>query len=140
MSQMIKVINHNPETLKGRYDGHDYVFKTDKPVELSLEAASHIFGLGNDDKSQALNMLGLLIPGRHTLEDGLAKLDRITFLEGRYVYEEGETPPDEQPGDEDGGAPTPERRSRRTGGRPHVAGPGGEQVAGGQPPAAANPA
>lgn len=116
----VKVINNLTKTLKGRYDGKDYVFAPNKPVTLSLEAAQHIFGLGDEDKSGALNKLGLLIPGRDTLEEALAALDKITFLEGRTVFDD-ELPP------ETGAAPPARAKS---GGRPHVAGPGGETAAG----------
>jgi hypothetical protein len=134
--EMIKVINHNEETLKGRFDGEDFEFPCGKAVHLPLEAAKHIFGLGAEDKSQALNMLGWLVPGRHTLPDALKKLDKVSFLEGRTVYEDEEGFPAEE------GEEVPEQaRSRRvrTGGRPHVAGPGGESGVAGQPAASANP-
>lgn len=111
----IKVINHLKQTIRGRYDGEDYEFKPEVPVVLSAEAAAHIFGLGNPDKSQALNMLGFLIPGKATYEEALEKLDSISFFEGHTTFEDDvpETVP-----------------ARKTGGRPHVSGPGGEQAAG----------
>jgi hypothetical protein len=127
----IKVINNNAGlTLKGRYDGKDYVFAPGKAVNLDIEAAKHIFALGEEDKSGALNKLGLLIPGRHTIEDALEKLDKISFLEGRTVFadEEGfDADADEEP------APR-----KRTGGRPHVSVPGGESGADSQGSASAN--
>lgn len=130
--EMIKVINHNEETLRGRFDGEDFEFPPGKAVQMPLEAAKHIFGLGAEDKSQALNMLGWLIPGRDTLADALKKLDKVSFLEGRTVYE------DEEGFEEaESAAEAPPRR--RTGGRPHVAGPGGESGAGAQASAPANP-
>jgi hypothetical protein len=117
----IKVINNNAGlTLRGRYDGKDYVFAPGKSVNIDIEAAKHIFGLGEDDKSGALNKLGLLIPGRHTLEDALEKLDKISFLEGRTVF-----------ADEEGFAEEEQPR-KRTGGRPHVSVPGGDSGAGSQ--------
>lgn len=126
----IKVINNNAGlTLRGRYDGKDYVFAPGKAVNLDIEAAKHIFGLGDDDKSGALNKLGLLIPGRDTLEDAIAKLDKVSFLEGRTVFE------DEAGFDAEQDEPAPRKR---TGGRPHVSVPGGESGAGSQDPASAN--
>jgi hypothetical protein len=118
--EMIRVVNHNDETLRGRFNGEDFAFPKGKPVDVTLEAAKHIFGLGAEDKSQALNMLGWLVPGRDTMVDALKKLDRVSFLEGKTVYEEEGAEPaaEEQP-----------RARARTGGRPHVAGPGGEQGA-----------
>jgi hypothetical protein len=129
--EMIRVVNHNDETLRGRFNGEDFAFPKGKAVDITLDAAKHIFGLGAEDKGQALNMLGWLVPGRDTMVDALKKLDRVSFLEGRTVYEEEGSEPSED-------EPQPRARAR-TGGRPHVAGPGGEQEAGGQPSASANP-
>jgi hypothetical protein len=131
----IKVINHNAEVLRGRYDGKDYVFAPEKAITLPLDAATHIFGLGDEDKSSYLNKLGLLIPGRHTLEDALLKLEKITFMEGRTVFadEEGFEAADEE---EEGEGKS---RRKRTGGRPHVSDPGGATGAGSREPPPANP-
>jgi len=85
---IIRVINHNKRLFKGRYDAVDYVFRTDVPVDLPLEAAVHIFGLGNEDKTQALNMLGVLVPGRDTVEDALKWLDNFSFQQGKTVFED----------------------------------------------------
>jgi hypothetical protein len=128
MTDMVKVINNNEAVCRGRFDGKDYVFEPGKPTYLTLEAAGHIFGLGVEDKSQALNMLGWLVPGRDSLADALKKLDRISFLEGKTVYEDD---------DEQSESPTARGRGK-TGGRPHVSGPGGEPGAGAQVPASAN--
>jgi hypothetical protein len=123
----IKVINNNAQPLRGRYDGKDYLFAPGKAVTLDLEAATHIFGLGEDDKSSALNKLGLLIPGRDTMEDALAKLDKVAFLEGRTVFDGDGEEEDEKP------------RGKRTGGRPHVSVPGGDTGVASQEAASANP-
>jgi hypothetical protein len=131
--EMIKVINHNEETIRGRFDGEDFEFPPGKAVNIPLDAAKHIFGLGEEDKSQALNMLGWLVPGRDTMKDALTKLDKVSFLEGRTVYADEEGFEDAEPPGQ------VERPRRKTGGRPHVAGPGGESEAGGRPPASANP-
>jgi hypothetical protein len=139
---MIRVINNNREACRGRYDGKDYIFLPGKAVDVPHDAAAHIFGLGKEtiNKAENLNRLGWLIPGRDTLDDAVAKLDQVVFLRGRTVFPDDETPqpePDEQQ-DED---PAPTRASgRRTGGRPHVSGPGGESSAGALvTPAGANP-
>ena len=97
----IKVINNNTFTLRGRYDGRDYVFKPGVATVLSLDAAKHIFDLGKDDKSQCLNMLGLLTPGKDTYDDAVVKYDRIAFMTGRTVFEdeEGAEPAAQEPGD-----------------------------------------
>lgn len=85
--ETIKVISHLEQTLRGRYNGKDYLFEPEKPTVLPLDAATFIFGLGQEDKGAALNQLGLLRPvGKY--EDALAKLDQITFLEGKVVFED----------------------------------------------------
>lgn len=100
MQEMIRVVNNNDETVRGRYDGKDYVFKKGKPTDITLEAAAHIFGFGEENKTQALNMLGWLTPGRDTIEDAMAKLDNISFLVGRTVFdEEPELESTKEPGD-----------------------------------------
>jgi hypothetical protein len=42
----------------GRYDGVDYVFKPDTPLDVPEIVAQHVFGFGLKDKSQALARLG----------------------------------------------------------------------------------
>jgi len=116
----IKVISHLPEALYGRFDGVDYAFLPEKATVLSLAAATHIFDLGEEDKSRALNRLGLLIPGRSTYQEALDKLDQISFMKGKTVFDDDDdTPTDGMPAEAPRGAP-------RTGGRrPHV-GPSGD--------------
>jgi hypothetical protein len=118
--EMVKVINNNEMPLHGRFDGKDFTFVPSKPTFISIEAAKHIFDLGKEDKSQALNMLGLL-KANDLYEDALKKLDRVSFLKGHTVYEdEGEASEEAEETNE-----RPRARNR-TGGRPHVAGPGGD--------------
>jgi hypothetical protein len=115
----IKVINHNDFPLYGRYNGETYEFLPEKPTFLSGDAARHIFGFGVEDKTQALNMLGLLRPGHDSLTDALSSLAKVAFLEGKTVYDENEQ------GEESAARP-------RTGERPHATGAGGEPGARGQ--------
>jgi hypothetical protein len=125
----IKVINHLPTKLEGRYDGEDFTFLPEVPTILSLEAATFIFQLGEEDKTRALNGLGLLIPGKHTYEEAVAKLDSISFIEGQFRFDDED---EEDDPDDEGAERTPKmRRGKQTGGRrPHVD-PSGE--AGGVP-------
>jgi hypothetical protein len=130
----VKVINHNNETLRGRFDGEDFVFPPDKAVCLPLDAAKHIFGLANEDKAPALNALGWYVPGGMSLKEALEKLDNITFLSGRTVFD------DEEGQAADVEAPATPRARTKTGRRPHVASsPGGESEAGDQGSTSANP-
>ena len=46
------------KVILGRFNGKDYVFPFGEPVNVHLEVAKHLFGLGVDDKSAALNRLG----------------------------------------------------------------------------------
>lgn len=121
--ETIRVTSHLDKPVKGRYDGKDYVFVPEEPTLLSLEAAQHIFGLGDEDKAPALNKLGFLVPGKEgcTLEDALEKLDHFTFDQGRVTFD----PDENEPG----------QTAKRTGGRrPHVP-TGGVPAGGSQPPA-----
>jgi hypothetical protein len=113
----IRVINHLERPFKGRYDGKDYKFLPGVPVDLSVEAAAHIFDLAKEDKSQALNMLGVLRPG-DSYEEALKVLDGFSFQEGKTVFDDELAP----------------RRGRKGSGRssPQAAtGPGGNT--GGEP-------
>ena len=57
MSQTIFVTNKGvPAT--GRYENVEYVFETNKELEIPLAAAKHIFGYGDDDKTQYFVRLG----------------------------------------------------------------------------------
>lgn len=77
--------NGSPTRIKARYDGRDYVFEPSAPgasavvTPLSEEAARHIFGYGEKDKTKALLRLGWL-PNGMQLEMALEKLDAVQFL------------------------------------------------------------
>jgi len=125
--ETIRVTNNLDKKVVGRYDGKDYLFMPGKPTMLTLEAAQHIFGLGEEDKAPALNKLGFLIPGKEgcdTLEAALEKLDKFTFDQGRVTFD-----------DEDDAQDTAPRGGKRTGGRRPHAGDSGGEPAGEQSPA-----
>jgi hypothetical protein len=44
--------------IRGRFNGKDYVFPYGEPVNVHVEVAKHLFGLGSDDKSAAFARLG----------------------------------------------------------------------------------
>lgn len=46
------------QAIYGRYNGKDYLFPFEQPVNVHIDVARHIFGLGLDDKSDALSRLG----------------------------------------------------------------------------------
>lgn len=76
---MIGVKNNSGTRLKARYDGQDYVFETDATTALSMEAAAHIFGYGQEDKAPALHRLGW-VANNGQLESGLRRLSEFAFL------------------------------------------------------------
>lgn len=131
--ETIRVTSHLHQILTGRFNGTDYVFEPEQPLEVSLEAAQHIFGLGDDDKAGALNKLGLLIPGKHSYADALKQLDQITFEQGRIVYDQ-ELDEDAlaDGATDDEGSPRRRPGKRTPGRRPHV--DRGGEVGGGSPP------
>jgi hypothetical protein len=46
------------KVIHGRFNGKDYVFPFGEPVNVHIEVARHLFGLGVDDKSAALARMG----------------------------------------------------------------------------------
>ena len=91
----VRVVNRNKFPLRGRFAGQDYVFEPGKGTHLSMEAVRHIFAFGSENKAGALNKLGLLFPGG-TLEKAMEAYNKITFYEGRMVFQQ-ETPKSPQP-------------------------------------------
>lgn len=51
-------ITSTKETILSRWNGVDYVFKPNDPVDVPTWVAAHIFGFGSEDKSNALARLG----------------------------------------------------------------------------------
>lgn len=99
----IRVVNGLDFPLKGRFAGVNYEFPVGKGVDLSEEAAAHIFAFGVDDHDEivrSLNHLGLL-PPTTTFEVARKQLNKVKFLEGHVVFE-----------DEDSPAPTENGRAR----------------------------
>ena len=105
----MQVTNRNTFPLAGRYAAIDYEFPPGKATELPREAANHIFGLGQQDKTRALNCMGILKAGV-TYKEALAVLDKVIFAEGRMVYEtqQEHEPGHKQPGHKPGEQPKPE--------------------------------
>ena len=127
----VRVISHLDKRVVCRFDGVDYVFEPEEPVNMSLAAAQHIFGLGEEDKAPALNKLGFLLPDRPdcTLEKALEKLDMFSFDQGRIVFDS------DAEEDETEGAPrAAPKRNRGTAPPRQVS--GGATAGGSQPPAA----
>lgn len=62
----------------GRYNGKDYAFPFGEPVNVPLEVARHLFGLGSDDKSAALARLGWA-KSSDELPEAIERLGNIRF-------------------------------------------------------------
>lgn len=78
---MIGVRNNSGQKLVGRFNGQDIVFEADEKVTtpVSEDAARHIFGYGERDKTRALLRLGWIANGA-AMEAGLERLGRFQFL------------------------------------------------------------
>lgn len=73
---------------KSRYDGKDYVFRPGEVTALSLDAATHIFGYGLEDKTAALLRFGWLTHNS-TYDEAVRRLDDFKFLQQtRVEFEE----------------------------------------------------
>src|SRR5271166_4839859 len=64
--------------IRGRFNGKDYVFPIREPVNVHVEVAKHIFGLGVDDKSAAFARLGW-IKSSDEIPEALERLQNIHF-------------------------------------------------------------
>jgi hypothetical protein len=85
----VQVTNHNPFDLKGRYAAKNYVFASERPIEIPEAAAVHIFALGIEEKAGAYNRLGLLRPGtKDTMESAAEAISRVEFQEARTIFDE----------------------------------------------------
>jgi len=86
----LRVTNRNSFTLKDRYDGIDYVFKPNESVVIEEEAARHIFGYGVEDKIPFMVRQGWCASSDKT-EEGMNKLNKFRFEEGRAEFVASET-------------------------------------------------
>jgi len=73
----VRVTNHN-KSFVARYGGKDYKFDQGKPIDIPIVAARHIFDVGKEDKTQALNRLGWA-RSSDEIEAGLEKLNKVEF-------------------------------------------------------------
>jgi hypothetical protein len=77
LSEYVRVTNRTGARIKGRYDGVDYIFENNEETDVHHLAAAHIFGFGQDDKTNAFLRLGWLATGNY--EEGLERLKDIKF-------------------------------------------------------------
>lgn len=78
---MIGVRNLSGQKLVARYDGRDYTFPAEEKVTtpLSEDAARHIFGYGERDKTRALLRLGW-VPNGSAMDQAVERLGKFQFL------------------------------------------------------------
>lgn len=82
----LAVTSTYPKKFTGRFHGVDYVWKHSDTVNMPVEAAAHIFGFGEEDKTRALHRAGFLT----TLDDmdnAMAKLGQFSFAPVEQVFE-----------------------------------------------------
>lgn len=75
---MFKVTNRSGKAFQARYNGHEYLFPKDEPVYVDEPAALHIFGIGQQDKTEILSRHGWATYA-NTLEDGMKILNAFKF-------------------------------------------------------------
>jgi hypothetical protein len=77
LSEYVRVVNQTDKVIKGQYDGKEYVFRINDPLDVHQLVAGHIFGLGYTDKTNAFHRLGWLV--HLTQEEALERLEKIKF-------------------------------------------------------------
>lgn len=80
---MIGIKNRSGKKLAARFDGKDYEFPADEKVVTPIheDAARHIFGYGERDKTRALQRLGWLRSGGpEVIAEATAELNKFQFL------------------------------------------------------------
>ena len=80
MTELIYVTNNLDKDLYYEYNFVGYKFPVGKTVELTVPAARHIFGYGDENKEKYLVQLGLM--RLHSeLEEATEKFQKVTFSE-----------------------------------------------------------
>ena len=83
---MFKITNTNGFPYTGRYDGKDFTFPAGAPVYCPDDAARHIFGLGQQDKSAVLSRNGWATV-TSGLQVGLDILNNFKFIAVEQVFD-----------------------------------------------------
>ena len=87
------VKNNNDFVHTDMYDGQEYIFRPGEKTPVPIDAARHMFGMGNPDKTETLVRLGwamIFDPSKKTyVEDpaGIRKLANFVFTKA-VVHEE----------------------------------------------------
>lgn len=84
----LAVTNTSQESLAAAFHGDLYEWASGETLNLSQDAARHIFGFGMEDKSAAFHRLGWLTTRpEHNLKTAMAKLAQIHFAPVKQVFE-----------------------------------------------------
>ena len=75
---MLTITNGNVDDFVGRYDGVDYFFPSGKTTAIPDDAARHIFGVGQEDKTDVLVRHGWMKMSTDRKE-GMAILNNFSF-------------------------------------------------------------
>jgi hypothetical protein len=86
--QFLQVTNTGKglKRFKARFHGEEYDFQIKVPVTLPMDAARHIFGVGEDDKLPAFHRLGW-VNLTADMEVAMEKLRAMKFEPIEQVYE-----------------------------------------------------
>jgi len=75
---ILYVCNNGDKDFSDRYDGEDFSFKVGETIQIPFEAARHIFGYGEADKSRALRRQGVYTHSTDA-EKGQKWIDQFVF-------------------------------------------------------------
>ena len=92
---LVRVTNNHDETIKGRWNGRDFIFKTGVALDIPVAAAQHIFGFGTEDhdmKMRAFNGTGIMAKCG-TFERSIEFMHKVKFAEPPALVEMSETDP-----------------------------------------------
>ena len=84
--QFLAVTSNFDKKFKGKFHGVAYEWKPGATVNMPVEAAAHIFGFGEEDKTRALHRAGFL----STVDDmdaAMEKLGKFSFAPVEQVFE-----------------------------------------------------
>jgi len=80
MTELVYVTNHTDKDLYAEYNYVGYEFPIGKTVELTVPAARHMLGYGDEDKEKYLVQLGL-IRLHSELEEATEKFKKLVISE-----------------------------------------------------------
>lgn len=86
----IFVTNHNDFTHSDSFNGEEFFFQPEEKVQISEDAAAHMFGFGRSDKTENLVRLGWATKmndrGQQVNDDGgIKRLAAFVFTRGMVV-------------------------------------------------------